>query len=168
MNKFRFLSVYNSPFVRPKIKLYWGKITVGVPYFLPRKLRKLNGENQWVNKKFGFDFVGLGWKTKWDDDDFRFEWNPMISFVFWKWQIVLSFVSENSDTYWEAWLYYELRTDKTKSKMERLAQCRVKFPITETTYEGNKKYVIDWYDFILKEKYVIDHEYDRIFKELKK
>jgi hypothetical protein len=155
MNKLRFLSVYNSPFVRPKIKWYFGKVAVGVPYFLPKK-------------RFGFNFVGLGWKTKWDEDDFRFEWNPIISFVFWKWQVALSFVSDNMDTYWEAWLYYELRTDKTKSKMERLAQCRVKFPITNTTYEGNKKYVIDWYDFILKEKYLIDHEYDRIFKNLKK
>jgi len=120
MNHFRFLSVYNSPFVRPKIKWYFGKVAVGVPYSLPRK-------------RFGFDFVDLGWKTKWDN-----------------------------------WLYYELRTDKTKSKMERLAQCRVKFPITNTTYNGNKKYIIDWYDFILKEKYLVDHEYSRIFKNSKK
>jgi len=79
MNHFRFLSVYNSPFVRPKIKWYFGKVAVGVPYSLPRK-------------RFGFDFVDLGWKTKWDKDDFRFEWNPMISFVFWKWQVVSLFL----------------------------------------------------------------------------
>ena len=139
MRKFQYLSVYNSPFVRPKIKWYFGKIAVGVPYFLPKK-------------RFGFDFVGLGWKTKWDADDFRFEWNPMISFVLLKWQIAISFIPIESDVYWEAWLYYKFRTDKTKSKMERIAQCRIEFPTTNTTYLGNKKYVIDWYDFILKEK----------------
>ena len=33
-------------------------------------------------KKIGFDFVSLGWKTKWTNTDYRFEWSPVWSFVF--------------------------------------------------------------------------------------
>lgn len=142
MKNFRFLSAFNSPFLRPKLKWYFGKVAVGIPYFLPKK-------------RFGFDFVSLGWKTKWDPDDFRFEWNPMISFVFWKWQVVLSFVPDYAAEYWEAWLYYELRTDKSKSKKERIEQCRKEFDMTNTTYNGDQEHTIDFYNVILKEKYIL-------------
>ena len=35
-----FISYFNTPFVRPKIKLYIGKVSIGTPYFLPRKAIK--------------------------------------------------------------------------------------------------------------------------------
>jgi hypothetical protein len=45
-----------------------------------------------VPKKIGFDFVDLGWKTKWEPDDYRFEWCPVWSFVFFGYQIAITFV----------------------------------------------------------------------------
>ena len=80
---FDFLRAYNSPFKAPKLKWYCGKIALGTPYFFPRRWIKnpdKSGYLKAVPKKIGFDFVPLGWKTKWDS--YRFEWSPMISFVF--------------------------------------------------------------------------------------
>ncbi len=34
--------IYNSPFVRPTFKTYFGEIKHGTPYFLPRKWKKMN------------------------------------------------------------------------------------------------------------------------------
>ena len=107
-----------------------------------------------ISKKIGFDFVGLGWKTKWTDTDYRFEWSPLLSFVFFKWQIAVIFVAPHRDYYWEAWLYYEHNTDKTKSKAERIKQCREEFPQTWTRYSDDKKETIDYYNLILKKKYL--------------
>ena len=76
-----------------------------------------------VPKKIGFDFVDLGWKTKWSHEDIRFEWAPLWSFVFWKWQIAIIFKAPEMSHYWESWLYYELHTDKSKSKKERIKIC---------------------------------------------
>ena len=107
-----------------------------------------------VPKKIGFDFVSLGWKTKWRDDDFRFEWAPMWSFVFFKWQIVVIFQAPQPAPYWESWLYYEKKTDKTKSKAERIAECRKNAPQKWTETEKGKETKIDYYDEILKKKYI--------------
>lgn len=189
MNKFIFLKAFNSPFKRPKLKWYCGKIAIGTPYFYPRKwvnltkqeifdkaqerYKKLKIEDiknviptiehykklykntqKAIPKKIGFDFVGLGWKTKWTDTDYRFEWSPLLSFVFFKWQIAVIFVAPHRDYYWEAWLYYEHNTDKTKSKAERIKQCREEFPQTWTRYSDDKKETIDYYNLILKKKYL--------------
>lgn len=108
-----------------------------------------------VTKKIGFDFVGLGWKTKWSDTDYRFEWSPVWSFVFFKWQIAVTVVAPEMHHYWEAWLYYENHTDKTKSKRERIAQCRAEFSRTCTVhYKGSKEETVDYYDKILRKKYL--------------
>ena len=133
-----FISYFNTPFVRPKIKLYIGKVSIGTPYFLPRKSIKdpdKPGYLKFVPKKIGFDVVRLGWKTKWSQ--FRFEWAPLISFVFFKWQIAITISATEQDHYWESWLYYQYETDKTKSKLERNG--------VETK--------VDYYDLILKKKY---------------
>jgi hypothetical protein len=106
-----------------------------------------------VPKKIGFDFVDLGWKTKWSSTDYRFEWSPLISFVFFKWQIVLSISVPEPNRYWEAWLYYENDTDKTKSKKERIEQCKKEFSLTWTKSNGETKETINYYDKILKPKY---------------
>jgi hypothetical protein len=107
--KFRWLGILNSPFKKPQISFYFGKIERGTPYFLPRKWVKLTraeavkkatesvNDKKLVKKsfedwyesyknyskpvplKFGFQIISLGWKTKFDST--RHEWNPMISFV---------------------------------------------------------------------------------------
>ena len=106
-----------------------------------------------VPKKIGFDFVSLGWKTKFGE--YRFEYSPLISFVFFKWQIAVTVIAPHLDHYWESWLYYEYRTDKNKSKQERVNQCRKEAPQIWTRY-GNQiegKVTTDYYDLILKDKY---------------
>jgi hypothetical protein len=98
-----------------------------------------------VPLKVGFSYCGLGWKTKWDEYDFRHEWNPVLSFVFFGYQIALTFYSPYHSHYWEPWLYYEYSTDKTKSKRERIEQCKKEAPETWTSGDGT----IDYYTKIL-------------------
>ena len=151
MKKFTYLKALNSPFKRFTLKWYWGKIAIGTPYFLPRRWIKNKdkpGYKKAIPRKIGFDIVSLGWKTKWDD--FRFEWAPLISFVFFKWQIAITVVAPEEDHYWECWLYYELKTDKTKSPTERIAQCRKEYPQIWTRHNEGKDERIDMYDVVLK------------------
>jgi hypothetical protein len=153
MNKFKFLKVFNSPFKRPKLKWYFGEVAIGTPYFYPRKWINnpdKSGYKKAIPKKIGFDFVSLGWKTKWSDTDYRFEWNPIWSFVFFKWQIAVSFVPDDCHHYWECWLYYTHSTDKTKTVKERLEQAREEFPCVWTTsYGEGKKETVCYWDKIL-------------------
>jgi len=195
MKRFNYIKAFNSPFKRPKLKWYFGKVTIGTPYFYPRRwvkatpklamesalreiedtkrFNELNEKNGYqkkvksldelvadkmnyrfpVPKKIGFDFVSLGFKTKWTSTDYRFEWSPLISFVFFKWQIAMIVIPEEQDHYWEAWLYYENDTDKTKSPRERIEQCKEEFPLTYITSNGKEKKTINYYDVILKDKY---------------
>jgi len=180
---FDYLRVYNSPFKPPKIKLYFGKVAIGTPIFFPRKwvkftqvdrveaaIKNINDPkkvvksfNEWyehykgyskaIPKKIGFDFVSLGWKTKYDS--YRHEWNPLISFVFFKWQIALMFIPEHDMHYWESWLYYTRETDKSAPIAERIAQCRKEAPQTwsRMTNPIGTKETIDYYELILKDKY---------------
>jgi len=104
-----------------------------------------------IPKKIGFDFVDLGWKTKWKETDYRFEWNPVWSFVFFGYQIALTFTPVESSHYWEAWLYYTRNTDKSKSTKERLIDCMSNFSLTYTSYPSEKE--IDYYKHILKNKW---------------
>jgi len=104
--------------------------------------------------KVGFSYCGLGWKTKWTDTDFRYEWGPVLSFVFFGYQIALMVGHKDVSHYWEAWLYYEYATDKTKSKRERIEQCRKEFPQTWTVSSMGKEEIVDYYQRILKTKYL--------------
>jgi hypothetical protein len=184
IKRFDFLRAYNSPFKAPKIKWYFGKIALGTPYFLPRKWVKFTPQDaidkateyvnddkyikksfeEWyasflnyrkaVPKKIGFDFVPLGWKTKYDM--YRFECSPRISFVFFKWQIAVTFVAPHLDHYWESWLYYTKKTDKTKSVQDRIEQCRREASQTWIHHEeGVGKVTIDYYNKILKRKWLV-------------
>lgn len=156
MDKFKWMSAFTGPFKRPKLKWYFGKIALGTPYFYPRRWKKLpSGSSKAVPKKIGFDFVPMRWKTKWESDDYRFETGPIWSFVFFKWQIGLTFPVEKMSHYWECWLYYTYSTDKTKSVKERLTQAREEFPCQWTTSYGvGKKEKVCYWDKILKKKYL--------------
>ena len=106
-----------------------------------------------VPLKVGFSSCGLGWKTKWDQYDFRHEWNPIISFVFFGYQIAMTVYHPHHSHYWESWLCYEYRSDKNKSKRKRVNFCRRKSPQTWSTGHGENKVVTDYWDLILKPKY---------------
>jgi hypothetical protein len=105
--------------------------------------------------KVGFDWCSLGYKTKWTDTDFRFEWNPVFTFVFFGYQLALTVYSPYHDHYWTSWLYYEYATDKTKSKRERVEQCRKELNQTWTSHKHDEEPVTtDYYTKILKSKYL--------------
>jgi hypothetical protein len=108
-----------------------------------------------VPLKVGFSMNGLGWKTKWDQYDIRHEWNPVISFVFFGYQIAATFYHPHQSHYWESWICYEYCSDKKQSKRERIAFCRKKCPQTWTSHKHNEKSVTtDYWDLILKTKYL--------------
>jgi len=157
MKHFTYLKAFFSPFIRPKLKLYIGKIAYGTPYFFPRRWRKNKekpGYLKAIPKKIGFDFVSLGWKTKWEDTDYRYEWSPMWSFVFFGMQICLFFIVPHPSNYWASWLYYERDTDKKLSQKERVEQTKKGFPQDWMRYEDGEKIPIDYYQWILKKKYI--------------
>jgi hypothetical protein len=106
-----------------------------------------------VPLKVGFSMCGLGWKTKWDEYDFRHEWNPIISFVFFGYQIAVIFYHPHHSHYWESWLCYEYRSDKKKSKHKRVNFCRRKSPQTWSSGSGEDKVTTNYWDLILKPKY---------------
>ena len=109
-----------------------------------------------VPLKFGFSYCSLGWKTKWDRYDFRHEWNPVISFVFFGYQIAATFCHEHGSHYWESWLCYEYASDKKQSKQERIAFCRKKCPQTwSRLHKDGTKETTDYWDLILKPKYLL-------------
>lgn len=173
MSNFNFIKALNSPFKPFKIKAYIGKTKIGVPYFLPRKwvpMKDKPGYLTSVPKKIGFDYCDLGFKTKWSDTDYRFEWSPTLSFVFFGYQLALMVTTDNPDKYWEAWLYYQNNTDKTKSQRERIEQCKKEFPLTYSVYkQGQEKETIDYYRLILKKKYIgltVEENRDNRLKEI--
>jgi len=151
-----FLKVYFSPFKFIFPKFYIGKIKIGVPYFLPRKFIKVSNTNklQYVSKKCGFDFVDLGYKIKWNDLDYRFEYNPIWSFVLFKLQIAIIFEPIHEHHYWTCWLIYNYHTDKSKTKKQRIIQAKKLFPCIWYSYKNDIKETICYWDLILKEKYI--------------
>lgn len=153
----KYFKILFSPFKPFKLKWYFGKITIGTPYFLPRKwIPNPNnpGYKKAVPKKFGFDFVRLGWKIKWTHIDYRFEWAPLISFVFYKWQIAVIISAPEQTHYWEAWLYYEHDTNKNKTQKERIRETIENFPLNYIVSEkDNPPKQVNYYFKILKKKY---------------
>ena len=108
-----------------------------------------------VPLKVGFSYNGLGWKTKWNEYDFRHEWDPVISFVFFGYQIAVTFYHKHSSHYWESWLCYEYASDKKQSKRERIAFCRRKCPQTwSRLHKDGTKETTNYWDLILKSKYL--------------
>lgn len=149
-----FLLILNSPFKFPRIKFYFGNIEKGVPYFLPRKHTK----NGYKDKKFGFNWCTLGWKTKWNS--IRHEYNPMLSFVAFGKQIHIDiYGSKHCYSYWEAWLYYH-STRKMKevpqTKYCRLMKTLDLYSNTWIHYDKGIKIEENRYKNILKKKYLKD------------
>jgi hypothetical protein len=156
IKRFEWMKSYNSPFKPPVPKLYIGKISLGTPYFFPRRWitnKEKPGYKKAIAKKIGFDFIPLGWKTKWGE--YRFEWSPIWSFVFFKWQIAVTFVAPEMDHYWECWLNYTYETDKSKPTKERLGQARKEYKCEWTTHTtGQKKKAVCYWGLILKNKWL--------------
>jgi len=180
IKKFEWMKVYFSPFKPPIPKIYIGKTAIGTPYFFPRRwvkyttkdaikaaTRAVNNEKlvkkpfgEWIEyykmrrkpipKKIGFDFVGLGWKTKWTDTDYIFEWSPVWSFVFFGYQIAITFVPIEQGHFWECWLYYSRETKGTLK--ERLEQSRKEFPCVWHFIRNGIETKICYWDIILKNK----------------
>ena len=156
MSKFRYLKSLFSPFKPFRVRLYVGRVRIGTPIFLPRKWVKNPDNPEYLSevpKKIGFDFVGLGWKSKFSDTDYRFEWEPVMSFVFFGWQIALRIRAPYPDHYWESWLYYEYNTDKSLSREERVVQLMDGFPQIYTVSDGSNPRKTNYYNYILKKKY---------------
>lgn len=109
-----------------------------IPSYREAYDRAINSKRA-IPKKIGFDFVGLGFKTKWSDTDYRFEWNPLVSFVFFGLQLAVIVTPPEQHHYWEAWLYYENNTDKTKSPI-KIGNIQIQEDLVINS--GNKKYLI--------------------------
>jgi hypothetical protein len=108
-----------------------------------------------IPKKIGFDMVDIGWKTKWSDTDIRIECQPVISFVFFGYQIAINVISEVPDYYWTSWLYYQFYTDKSLSTEERIKKCVKEYPIVFKEYKDDGDLlVVDYYSKILKRKWL--------------
>jgi hypothetical protein len=105
-------------------------------------------------KIIGFDFVSLGWKTKWSNTNYRFEYSPIWSVVFFGYQIALTFCPPESDHYWACWLYYTKDTDKNKTVKERIEQARGGFPCKWKTYSNGEERLICYWDILIKNKYL--------------
>ena len=105
-----------------------------------------------IPRKIGFDFVELGWKTKYDS--YRFEFSPIWSFVCFGYQIAVTFVAPHLDHYWESFLAYSKETDKSLSWEARVKDCRKRFPQTWTQHSGEEKITTDYWDLILRDNYL--------------
>jgi hypothetical protein len=154
MDRFFYLKAFCSPFKRPSLRWYFGKVAIGVPYFFPRRWvkNKETGCSLSVPRKIGFDHCSLGWKTKWTETDYRYEYSPILSFVFFKWQIAVTVWIEHPDPYWTAFLFYHYKTKGTQR--ERIEQCKEQFPLTFTRYSKTEgRTSINYYDLILKDRY---------------
>ena len=107
-------------------------------------------------KYFGFNFTTLGWKTKWDD--YRFEWSPSISLILFEKQLFIEILpnikTDDStiaiDCYWEAWLNYKYKTDKSKSVEKRLEELQKEY---SCSWGNKEKGYTNYYPIILKNKY---------------
>lgn len=106
-----------------------------------------------VPLKIGFSSCDLGWKTKWTNTDFRYEYSPTWSFVYFGYQIAVTFVAVEAHHYWESFLAYHFVTDRSKSPKERVEQCKKDFPNTWTRHTDDGEEKINYYDLILKKKY---------------
>jgi hypothetical protein len=135
-------------------------IANGQSYDYATILQNARRQRKFVNRRFGFDYIGLGYKTKWSNTDYRFEWSPRLSFVCFGYQIAVTVVPKlpkdiSIDYYWESWLYYNYNTDATKTPKERIAEAREAKPLNITTYrKGEEPITYSVWDMVLKKRYL--------------
>lgn len=155
LESFYFLKTFFSPFKPLRARIYFGKISIGHPYFLPRRLTK---DRKFVPiRRLGFDYNHLGWKTKFSDYDVRFEWSPSYSFIILGYQLNVSFlpnIDSNIDPYWEAWIIYNYKTNKKYTKKERLKHVFENYNCTWSWSKNGEKYKEDHYLNILSNKWI--------------
>lgn len=151
--KFNWVRVYKSPFKPPRIKFYLGKVRVGFPYFLPRRLNK---NRNFVKKKIGFSACGLGYKTKWTPSDYRFEWQPCYGFVFYKLQFCIWFIKDPQE--WESWLLYRHFRRRGLSNLDALVKTRETNPNVWVSYKDGAQEKTDWFLKSLKNRFKVYFE----------
>ena len=110
--------------------------------------------NKAVPLTIGFSSCSLGWKTKYSDTNFRHEWDPVWSFVFFGYQIAIRFGNEHGCHYWEPWLYYHYATSHDLSKKQRIELCMKEYPQLWRVYSNGDEGMINYYELILKRRYL--------------
>lgn len=135
-HKLDWLSIFRSPFKAPKPIFYIGKVSRGLPYFLP---------TGW----FSFKIVSLGWKEKRNSP--RHEWDPVISIVLFRLQFTVTFHLE--DQHWESFLTYDKYTDKNLPTIARLEESRKLNPNVWVRYTEEGEVTEDWFLRSLKKRW---------------
>ena len=111
-----------------------------------------------VTKRFSIDLVPLGYKTKWSETDYRFEWSPRLSIVAFGYQFAITWEAPvESVYYWEAFLLYNNHVKhflSDRPMRDRVSMCRDLFPLSFTEHKKDSKRTFDEYDTILKKKYL--------------
>lgn len=158
-----FLKVYNSPLKGLKLVWYFGDIKIGHPYFHPRKWVKTKTGSKLVYLEyFGFDWNGLGWKTKWGE--YRHEWSPSFSIIILGKQLNVTIIPDidyekaHASSYWEAWLYWNYRTDKTLPFYDRMISMFEQYGCTWTGVNKEVRFTNDHYLAILNSKYLENYK----------
>lgn len=157
--RFGWMDIFMSPFVSPRPFVHMGKVRVGTPYMLPRTWRPDTEKKGYLiakPRKFGFDFVPLGWKEKFGS--VRHEWNPVWSLVlFVKFQVAVIWYLDTR--IWESyltWKYYTNRKDFTLTG--RLQESRTKNPNVWVSYKDGVEEKTDWFLKSLKKRFRVYFE----------
>lgn len=162
--RFSWMDIFLSPFVCPKPIVHIGSVKVGTPYMLPRVWRPNPEKRGYLiakARKFGFDFVGLGWKEKFGG--VRGEWNPVWSLVlFGKFQIAVTWHLDCR--IWESYLTWKYYTDRKDGNLVvdlsdytltgRLQESRTKNPnVWASRDKEGKEVKTDWFLKSLKKRF---------------
>lgn len=151
--RFNWISIYNSPFKSPDINMYMGKRCIGFPYFLPRTLGR---DGVFRRKYFGFSSCGLGYKTKWSDVDYRFEWSPSYGFIVWNFQVAITFSLDCRS--WESWLLYRHFRRGGLSDLDALVKTRETNPNVWVSSKDGAEEKTDWFLKSLKRRFRVYFE----------
>lgn len=104
IRSFSFLTVYNSPFVLPKISVYFGKTKYGTPFFHPRKFRKLTKKEREIEESKRFERLSDWWKDAQGIHDVLYRETRTLQKVVKK-KISLDFIGLGWKTKWSKYDY---------------------------------------------------------------
>jgi len=117
-----------SPFRRLTLKVYAGRLAVGMPYFYPRKL-------VYVSEAEAIEIANEQC-DKYDAKDIGYDYADELQKA-------------------RSWLYYNYNTDVTKTPKERIAETRKERTGMVTSYQKGKDPVTSCiWDSILKSRYL--------------